>query len=125
MRIKNRISFSGSFCGSLSSVKASDLGSIVIKESLLKVGLSPSDVSEVILGQVNVKQIGKFFVCHEHYFSFRVSDIVCKCKHRFIFLQVLTAGQGQNPARQASIKAGLPISVPAYLINMLCGSGLK
>jgi acetyl-CoA C-acetyltransferase len=39
--------------------------------------------------------------------------------------QILTAGQGQNPARQASIKAGLPVEVPAYGINMLCGSGLK
>ncbi|KAF4522428.1 hypothetical protein B566_EDAN012328 [Ephemera danica] len=37
----------------------------------------------------------------------------------------LTAGQGQNPARQASIGAGLPHSVPAVLVNMLCGSGLK
>ncbi|XP_033191663.1 acetyl-CoA acetyltransferase 2 [Bombus vancouverensis nearcticus] len=79
----------GSFCGSLSSLKASDLGSIVIKESLERAHIKPVDVSEVILGQV------------------------------------LTAGQGQNPARQAAMKAGLPISVPAYLINMLCGSGLK
>ncbi|EAA01190.3 AGAP001318-PA [Anopheles gambiae str. PEST] len=39
--------------------------------------------------------------------------------------QALTAGQGQNPARQASIKAGVPKEVPAYNINMLCGSGLK
>ncbi|KAK0093411.1 hypothetical protein PV326_013580 [Microctonus aethiopoides] len=79
----------GSFCGSLSSLKASDLGSIVIKESLARANLKPSDVSEVILGQA------------------------------------LTAAQGQNPARQAAIKAGIPISVPAYLINMVCGSGLK
>ncbi|XP_017790579.1 PREDICTED: acetyl-CoA acetyltransferase, cytosolic isoform X2 [Habropoda laboriosa] len=79
----------GSFCGALSSVKASDLGSAVIKESLAKAHVEPKDVSEVILGQV------------------------------------LTAGQGQNPARQAAIEAGVPIHVPAYLINMLCGSGLK
>jgi acetyl-CoA C-acetyltransferase len=39
--------------------------------------------------------------------------------------QILTAGQGQNPARQASINAGLPVEVPAYGVNMLCGSGLK
>ncbi|XP_046746575.1 acetyl-CoA acetyltransferase, cytosolic [Diprion similis] len=79
----------GSFCGSLSALKASDLGSIVIKESLKRANLEPNDVSEVILGQA------------------------------------LTAAQGQNPARQAAMKAGLPISVPAYLVNMLCGSGLK
>ncbi len=39
--------------------------------------------------------------------------------------QILTAGQGQNPARQASINAGLPKEVPAYGVNILCGSGLK
>ncbi|XP_076177230.1 acetyl-CoA acetyltransferase 2 isoform X2 [Ptiloglossa arizonensis] len=84
-----RYQWLGSFCGSLSSIKASDLGSIVIKESLARAGLKPTDVSEVIVGQV------------------------------------LTAGQGQNPARQAAITSGLPINIPAHLINMLCGSGLK
>ncbi len=39
--------------------------------------------------------------------------------------QVLTAGAGQNPARQAAIKAGLPLSVPALTLNKVCGSGLK
>lgn len=39
--------------------------------------------------------------------------------------QVLTAGVGQNPARQAAIKAELPVQVPAMTINKVCGSGLK
>jgi acetyl-CoA C-acetyltransferase len=39
--------------------------------------------------------------------------------------QVLTAAQGQNPARQASIAAGIPIGAPAWSINMVCGSGLR
>ncbi|SHF64677.1 acetyl-CoA C-acetyltransferase [Lampropedia hyalina DSM 16112] len=39
--------------------------------------------------------------------------------------QVLTAGSGQNPARQTAIKAGLPVNVPALTINKVCGSGLK
>jgi acetyl-CoA C-acetyltransferase len=39
--------------------------------------------------------------------------------------QILTAGQGQNPARQASIGAGIPVESPAWGINMLCGSGLR
>jgi acetyl-CoA C-acetyltransferase len=38
---------------------------------------------------------------------------------------ILTAGQGQNPARQAAIAAGIPESVPATTVNMLCGSGLR
>lgn len=79
----------GSFCGSLASLKASELGSIVIKESLARAGLNGADVSEVIMGQI------------------------------------LTATEGQNPARQAAINAGVPIHVPAYQLNMLCGSGLK
>src|SRR3954452_21272469 len=39
--------------------------------------------------------------------------------------QILTAGQGQNPARQASIAAGIPVEAPAWGINQLCGSGLR
>ena len=38
---------------------------------------------------------------------------------------ILTAGQGQNPARQVSVKAGIPYSVPAYTVGMVCGSGMK
>jgi acetyl-CoA C-acetyltransferase len=39
--------------------------------------------------------------------------------------QILTAGQGQNPARQASVAAGIPVEVPAWGVNQLCGSGLR
>ena len=39
--------------------------------------------------------------------------------------QVLTAAQGQNPARQASMAAGIPLAAPAWGINMVCGSGLR
>ena len=39
--------------------------------------------------------------------------------------QVLTAGCGQNPARQAAINAGIPISKPAHIVNQVCGSGLR
>ncbi|VBB07030.1 thiolase active site [Lucifera butyrica] len=42
-----------------------------------------------------------------------------------IFGNVLQAGLGQNPARQAAVKAGIPVEVPAYTINKVCGSGLK
>ncbi|MCO4021994.1 acetyl-CoA C-acetyltransferase [Pseudomonas aeruginosa] len=79
----------GSFQGSLASVSAVELGSVVIRALLEKTGLDPASVDEVILGQV------------------------------------LTAGCGQNPARQSAINAGLPNSVPALTINKLCGSGLK
>src|SRR3979411_730242 len=39
--------------------------------------------------------------------------------------QILTAAQGQNPARQASIAAGIPVESPAWGVNQLCGSGLR
>ncbi|HEM8089874.1 TPA: acetyl-CoA C-acetyltransferase [Klebsiella aerogenes] len=42
-----------------------------------------------------------------------------------IFGQVLTAGCGQNPARQTSLRAGLPVETPAVTVNLVCGSGLK
>lgn len=79
----------GSFNGSLASVPAVELGSIVIKEALNRAGVAPDQVDEVIFGNV------------------------------------LQAGLGQNPARQASILAGIPDSVPAISINKVCGSGLR
>jgi acetyl-CoA C-acetyltransferase len=79
----------GSFNGSLSAVPAHELGRTVLVEVMKRAKVEPSEVSEVILGQI------------------------------------LTAGQGQNPARQASINAGLPIETPAWLVNMVCGSGLR
>ena len=47
----------------------------------------------------------------------RVSEVVLG--------QILTAGEGQNPARQASIGAGIPVESPAWTVNQLCGSGLR
>jgi acetyl-CoA C-acetyltransferase len=79
----------GSFLGSFANLPAHELGRIAIEAALAEAGVSPGEVSEVILGQV------------------------------------LTAGQGQNPARQASINAGIPQEVTAIGINQLCGSGLR
>lgn len=79
----------GNFMGGLSGVPAYELGASVIKELLAEVSLSPSDVDDVILGQV------------------------------------LTALQGQNPARQTLIAAGIPQEKTALTINQVCGSGLR
>ena len=79
----------GKMGGQLSTVKAVDLGAIVIKEALSRTGVPADQVDEVLMG----------------------------C--------VIQAGQGQNVARQASIKAGLPVEVPAVTINVVCGSGLN
>ncbi|XP_013390813.1 acetyl-CoA acetyltransferase, cytosolic-like [Lingula anatina] len=52
-------------------------------------------------------------------------NVACDEVSEVILGQVLTAAQGQNPARQASINAGIPDTVPACGVNMLCGSGLR
>lgn len=79
----------GSFNGAFAATPAHELGAVVIKELLSRAGVEPSEVDEVILGQV------------------------------------LTAAQGQNPARQASINAGLPKETTAWGLNQVCGSGLR
>ncbi|MCT8268403.1 MULTISPECIES: acetyl-CoA C-acetyltransferase [Afifella] len=78
-----------SFNGAFASVPAHDLGAVAIKGALDRAGVSPEEVTEVILGQI------------------------------------LTAAQGQNPARQAAMAAGCPKETTAWGINQLCGSGLR
>ena len=79
----------GSFQGALSSLTASKLGSIVIKQILEETHIDPSLIDEVIMGNV------------------------------------ISAGTGQAPARQAAIYAGLPDKTECLTINKMCGSGLK
>ncbi len=79
----------GAFNGFLKDMKASDLGSLTIKDVVQKSNLDPQDIDELIMGQV------------------------------------LTGSAGQNPARQAAIQAKIPIEKTAYLINQVCGSGLR
>ncbi|MEL6989698.1 MAG: acetyl-CoA C-acyltransferase, partial [Bacteroidota bacterium] len=79
----------GSFLGALSSVSASKLGSMAIKGALDKINLDPSEVQEVLMGNV------------------------------------VQAGVGQAPARQAAIAAGIPNTVPCTTVNKVCASGMK
>ncbi|MDQ1003452.1 acetyl-CoA C-acetyltransferase [Neobacillus niacini] len=79
----------GSFLGSLQNVSVKELGATVIKEAILRAGITQDSVDQVIMGNV------------------------------------LQAGVGQNPARQASLAAGVPQETPAITINMVCGSGLR
>ena len=63
--------------------------------------------------------------------SIVIKDVIKKSNLKFneideiIMGQVLTGGAGQNPARQAAINAGLPSEKTAYIINQVCGSGLR
>jgi acetyl-CoA C-acetyltransferase len=79
----------GSFGGSLSTLTAPDLASIVIKNLLESTDIDPAEVDELALGNV------------------------------------LTAGIGQAPARQAAIKAGLSEKTPSTTVNKVCASGMK
>ena len=74
---------------------------------------SLADVSPVTLGATVVKE------------SIQRAGVEAKDVQEVILGSVLTGGWGQNVARQASIEAGLPITVPAMTINKVCGSGLK
>ena len=53
------------------------------------------------------------------------ADVAPKDVSEVVLGQILTAAQGQNPGRQASINAGIPVETPAWLVNQLCGSGLR
>jgi len=79
----------GKFLGGLSSLSATDLGGIAVREAVRRAGVPGEQVDEVIMGNV------------------------------------LQAGVGQAPARQAAIKGGVPDTVPALTVNMVCGSGLR
>ncbi len=82
----------GKFLGALKTFKATEFGSLVVREAMSRAGLKPEEpnnIDEVIMGNV------------------------------------VSAGLGQNPARQAALGAGLPPVVAALTINKVCGSGLK
>jgi acetyl-CoA C-acetyltransferase len=79
----------GAFNGVFANTTAHALGAIAIQEALLRAGVAPDEVDEVILGQI------------------------------------LSAGQGQNPARQAAMGAGIAHEATAWGLNQLCGSGLR
>ena len=63
--------------------------------------------------------------------SIVIKEVIYKSKldieeiDEVIMGHVLTSGLGQNPARQASIGAGVPVSKPAHIVNQVCGSGLR
>jgi acetyl-CoA C-acetyltransferase len=79
----------GKFLGSLSALSATDLGGVAIRAALESSGVHPSDIEDVILGNV------------------------------------VSAGVGQAPARQAAMKGGVPDTVGAMGVSRVCGSGLQ
>lgn len=79
----------GKYGKALAGFKATELGSMVVKEAVSRAGLQPTDIQECIMGNV------------------------------------LGAGLGQNPARQAAIGGGLPVEIGSFTVNAVCGSGMK
>lgn len=114
----------GAFGGSLMSVPVVDLGATVMKETLKKAGLRPQPSDTVkSAGPDALKDQGLIEL--EKSAMDWADDLPAVCIDEVIMGNVLQAAQGQNPARQAMIRAGLPKETPAYCINKVCGSGLK
>jgi acetyl-CoA C-acetyltransferase len=114
----------GAFGGGLKDVSAVELGALVMRAALQKAGLKPvagerlSAVAPDMLkdqGMIDLEKAAGPWDADAQ--SVTVDEVIMG--------NVLQAGLGQNPARQAMIKAGLPKETPAFSINKVCGSGLK
>ncbi len=114
----------GTFGGSLKNVSAIDLGSVVMKDVLRKVALRPATNDNITaLAPEKLQDQGMTEIETAAYdWDDTLKPIVID---EVIMGNVLQAGQGQNPARQAMIRAGYLKETPAYTINKICGSGLK
>lgn len=114
----------GSFGGSLKSTPVVDLGARVMHETLRKVGLRPvADAATLSVAPKTLKDEGVIDLERAaESWDTAAQDIAVD---EVIMGNVLQAGQGQNPARQAMIRAGISKETPAFTINKVCGSGLK
>ncbi len=114
----------GAFGGVLKDVSVVELGSIVMKETLKKLGLKPVPSEDMMqcaadkLKNQGLIELEKKAADWDASASPITIDEV-------IMGNVLQAGQGQNTTRQAMIRAGIPKETPALTINKICGSGLK
>lgn len=114
----------GNFNGSLKETPVVQLGALVLKETLKKAGLRPvaSDEQKQRApdalkdqGMVELETLAHDFA----------DDLQPVAVDEVIMGNVVGAGQGQNPARQAMIYAGLPKESPAFTVNKVCASGMK
>ena len=84
-----------------------------VRTALGSFGGSLKDVPAVDLGALVIKE------------ALNKAGVKPECVDEVLMGNVIQAGLGQNPARQASVKAGLPVEIPAMTINKVCGSGLR
>ena len=114
----------GNFGGSLQSVSAVDLGAVVMKAVLKRAGLRPeAGVRLEALAPDKLKGAGVIELEQTHQ-DWEASAAAITVDE-VIMGHVLQAGQGQNPARQAVVRAGISKETPAVTVNKVCGSGLK
>ncbi len=114
----------GAFGGTLKDVSAVDLGAVVLHETLRKAGLRPTVNSEMSKAGPDRLQDQGSIALEEKYNSWDATETPVTVDE-VIMGNVLQAGQGQNPARQAMIRAGIPKETTAFTVNKICGSGLK
>ncbi len=114
----------GTFGGGLKDVPVTELGAVVMKEALKRVNLKPvsndimhSAAPDKLKDQGLIELEKKSYDWSDDGQSITVDEVIMG--------NVLQAAQGQNPARQAMVRAGIPKETPAYTINKVCGSGLK
>ncbi len=113
----------GNFGGGLKSVPVVDLGAAVIHDLFERAGLRPT------VGPADVSMAPKALAGRD---AVNLSDqqtwdtnATPVAVDEVIMGNVLQAAQGQNPARQAMVAAGMPVETPAFTLNKVCGSGLK
>ncbi len=110
----------GRFGGILKDFQAYELGSVVIRGLLKKLGIEPVPAEEALKFYPSKLPKGKIEL--EKAFDYDGVEVPID---EVIFGNVLQAAQGQNPARQALIYAGIPKEIPAFTVNKVCASGLK
>uniref|UniRef100_A0A7C3M8S1 Acetyl-CoA C-acetyltransferase n=2 Tax=Archaeoglobus fulgidus TaxID=2234 RepID=A0A7C3M8S1_ARCFL len=110
----------GRFGGSLKDLAAYELGSIAIRGLLKKLGVAPKPVPESI--EFYPEKLEKGRIELESAYNYDGVELEID---EVVMGNVLQAAQGQNPARQAAILAGIPKEIPAYTVNKVCASGLK
>jgi acetyl-CoA C-acetyltransferase len=114
----------GTFGGGLKQIPVAQLGAIVMREAISKAGLRPA-VDEKIAEITPERLKHPEPIDLEKKYAAWDSSATPVSVDEVIMGNVLQAGQGQNPARQAMMYAGITKETPAYSVNMVCASGLK
>ena len=114
----------GAFGGALKDVPAIDLAALVIRETLKRARLRP-EASAAMKAAAPEKLKGQGLIELEKKVAAWDGNAVPIAVDEVIMGNVLQAAQGQNPARQAMVRAGLSKETPAMTVNKVCGSGLK